>query len=152
MRIASSGDLLEKADGCPTLTFSFAPSCAAKQFCRAGSKALKPHWANCWLPTRGCCRSQSGRSARSRKLYRCAGTWNRPASQTPSMRPAHPRAARQAHDRCEPRRERLSSLQVIYIVLLIVVPGGGLEPPRPCGLRILSQFFRRLQGAAQPRR
>jgi transposase-like protein len=36
------------------------------------------------------------------------------------------------------RRERLSSLQLIHIVLRIVVPGGGLEPPRPCGLRILS--------------
>ena len=29
------------------------------------------------------------------------------------------------------------------------MPGGGLEPPRPCDLRILSQYFHRLQGVAR---
>ena len=26
----------------------------------------------------------------------------------------------------------------LYKLLILLVPGGGLEPPRPCGLRILS--------------
>lgn len=35
------------------LTFSFAHLYAVKRFCRAGSKALKPHRANYWLPKPG---------------------------------------------------------------------------------------------------
>jgi hypothetical protein len=50
MQIASSGDSLEKVEGYLTLTFSFALSYVVKLFCRAGSKALKPHWASRWLP------------------------------------------------------------------------------------------------------
>ena len=37
-------------------------------------------------------------------------------------------------------------------VFYYVVPGGGLEPPRPCGLRILSLFFGVLQSVANERR
>jgi hypothetical protein len=38
--------------------------------------------------------------------------------------------------------------QAAYIVGFLLVPGGGLEPPRPCGLRILSPFFDVLQRVA----
>src|SRR5271155_1892391 len=36
-----------------------------------------------------------------------------------------------------PRNDRLWSLQLIHFGMFILVPGGGVEPPRPCGRRIL---------------
>lgn len=50
------------------------------------------------------------------------------------------------HDTLENAAIDMNSIQaenaVIYIILrgLRLVPGGGLEPPRPCGLRIVSHF------------